>query len=156
MVGYGFNQSNSISLYKVLGGNTSDKEKWVTIKSFIRRYLSIYAAIAIIIVIVTYFVLGGLFPQYSSSMSYYLILSVYGLGVCEYLVYTNFLFFYKDTKKLMYVTFGSSVLHLILSLLFTRIDLHITALIYAFTQIIVVLFIRHLALLKLKEKLNTN
>lgn len=155
MVGYGFNQSNSISLYKVLGGNTSDKEKWVTIKSFIRRYLLIYAVIAIIIVIVTYFVFGGLFPQYSSSMSYYLILSVYGLGVCEYLVYTNFLFFYKDTKKLMYVTFGSSLLHLILSLLFTRINLHITAFIYAFSQIIVVLFIRRLALLKLKEKLNT-
>lgn len=53
----------------------------------------------------------------------------------------------------MYVTVGSALLHLALSLALTRYSLYITAGIYVITQGLVVIAIRHLALKSLKEQL---
>lgn len=50
----------------------------------------------------------------------------------------------------MYITFGSSAVHLLLSLLLTRYSLYYTASIYVLTQLGVVLFIRKMA----KDTLN--
>jgi len=55
---------------------------------------------------------------------------------------------------LMYITFGSALLHLFLSLAFTRYSLIYTSIIYCISQSIVVYFVRRVALNALEENLN--
>jgi O-antigen/teichoic acid export membrane protein len=154
MVGFGFNQSNSVSIYKILGNTELEVEyKYATTIKSIKRYFSMYVMITIIVVAVCRLLIPLLLPQYTSSMPYFFILSLYGLGVCEYLVYTNFLFYFKKTKQLMYITFGSSVLHLFLSFILTRYSLLFTSIIYFLSQLVVVLLVRKMALFWLNRSL---
>lgn len=143
MVGFGFNQSNSVDIYKTLSDTSSSKE---TILMKVNRqkklFLLLYLGASILVFIGCYFILPYVLPKYASSLQYFPLLAIYGLLICCYLVYTNFLFYYKKTKNLMYITFASSVLHLLLSLALTRYSLYITAALYVFTQLLVVLAVR--------------
>lgn len=155
MIGSGFNQSNSVDIYKILGDkNLSDQKKFVKTNAQIKLFTKVYIYITILITVVGYVLFPLIFPKYSSAMNYFAILAVYGFLVCIYLVYTNYLFFYDETKTLMYITFGSSVLHLILSVLLTRHSLYITAGIYGITQLLVVMFVRWKALRLIERNLN--
>ena len=154
MIGAGFNQSNSVDIYKVLGDeNLSNKDKMRKQKVKIRNYVLMYVTATILVVISVVMIIPLLLPKYVDAMPYFCILCLYGLFVCFYLVYTNYLFFYNKTKNIMYVTVGSALLHLALSLAITRYSLYITAGIYVITQGLVVIAIRHLALKSLKEQL---
>ena len=154
MVGAGFNQSNSVDIYKVLGNdNLTSKDKLQKQKVKIRNYVLMYVITTILVVIAVVLFIPLLLPKYVDAMPYFCILALYGLFVCFYLVYTNYLFFYNKTRNIMYVTVGSSLLHLALSLALTRFSLYITAFIYVLTQGLVVLAIRYLALRSLKENL---
>lgn len=151
MVGYGFNQSNSVDIYKTLGdSNISSKQKKEKITKKRHFFMAFYTLSSFLIFLVCYFILPIVLPKYSNSLQYFPLLSVYGFLICMYLVYTNYLFFYKKTKNIMYITFGSSAVHLLLSLLLTRYSLYYTASIYVLTQLGVVLFIRKMA----KDTLN--
>lgn len=154
MIGYGFNQSNSVEIYKLLGERIcSNQQKLDKINRQIVLFVKVYIIIFVVITILGYIVLPLLFPQYASAMNYFAILAIYGFLVCMYLIYTNYLFFYNKTKPLMYITFGSSLLHLLLSLMFTRYSLYITACLYAVTQLLMVLFVRKKALNTLKKEI---
>jgi O-antigen/teichoic acid export membrane protein len=73
-------------------------------------------------------------PKYVGSIPYFTILSVYGFMVCMYFLFCNYLFYYGNTKNLMYITFGSSIIHLFLSLFLTQYSLFYTTLIYVVSQ----------------------
>lgn len=146
MVGMGFNQSNSVDIYKILGDKTlSNIQKQNKILKQ-KKYISIiYLCAAAIITLAVYILVPFVLPKYAHAMNYFVILSFYGLGICIYYLYTNFLFFYKKTKAIMHVTFGSACCHLLLSLLLTRYSLYITCLLYVLSQLCIVLLIRNLA-----------
>ena len=152
MIGYGFNQSNSVEIYKTLG----DKERTNESKlRFIRKsskiFLGLYFISAIVVAIACYIFIPLLLPKYSASNNYTLILSIYGFLQCVYLIYCNYLFFYGKTRNLMYITFFSAVFHLSLSLLFTRYSLYYTCIIYCLTQFVVCILVRYEARKYLKQ-----
>lgn len=153
-VGFGFNQSNSVEIYKVLGAqNISDIKKLDVLRIQRLTFLKIYIIVSIFIAFGVVVLLPLILPSYINSIKYFIILAVYGIGVCFYLVYTNFLFYYRHTKQIMYVTFFSACLHLLLSLLLTRYSLLCTCVIYVITQFIVVFVIRNMAIRLLKSHL---
>ena len=157
MIGVGFNQSNSVDIYKVLGNkdiNTSEKNELLTNQR--HKLLVIYLFITIIITMVLYFCLPIILPKYSDSMNYFLILSIFGYVNCLYYLYTNYLFYFKQTNIIMYLTFSSSICHLLLSLLFTPFSLYFTCIIYCISTSLMVLLVRHYALKILSKQLFKN
>lgn len=149
--GSGFNQSNSITIYKTLGLEISNNDKWKTLNRQRHMLIKLYIIITIVVIMLFSILIPCLMPRYISSIPYFIILSFYGLGICLYLVYTNYLFYYQKTKKIMQVTFISSLAHLVFSILLTRYSLYYTCCIYVISQFIVVLMIRRLALKEIKK-----
>ena len=141
MIGQAFNQTNSVNIYQTLSSDSSKENK---LKSLIRkeRFLSLFFLGAVAVVII-----GGivfipiLMPKYTACIPYFVILSIYGFFQCIYFLYCNYLFYYGSTKQLMFITFGSSIIHLLLSLWLTRYSLYFTCIIYVISIIIVVLLV---------------
>lgn len=155
MVGFGFNQSNSVSIYKVCGSKkTANDEKMNILQRQRKKYLILYSIISVLIVVLCMLLMPLIIPNYAPSVTYLPVLGMYGLLVCYYLVYTNYLFFYKKTRELMCITLGTSLLHLGLSLALTRFSLYYTSMIYCLSQILVVLLVRKIALKSLQENLS--
>lgn len=153
MIGMGFNQVNSLETYKILGNMsyTADIKREI-LKKQRKNFMLIYVVCVCVVVITCVLGIPLVLPKYELSVYYFIPLSLYGLGVCVYLLYCNYLFYYNNTTHLMYITFSSSVLHLILSLLFTRLSLWLTAVIYVVTQMYIVIAIHYKAKQILREK----
>ena len=147
MIGFGFNQSNSVDIFKICGDkDMSNKDKGDYLLKQRKRFFFFFLACSIGVVICCMVAVPFLLPKYTESLIYLPILGVYGLLVCYYLVYTNYLFFFNKTKELMFVTFGTAIFHLLLSLWLTRYSLYYTCGIYCVSQILIVLLIRRIAL----------
>ena len=154
MIGSAFNATNSVTLYQILGNKTtSNVEKHMALhrqtKTIALVYIAASAAYVLCIVPICYLAL----PKYTSAIPYFLILCGYGLLQCFYFLYCNYMFFYKETKQLMYITFGSSLLHLALSLLLTQYSLYLTAIIYVLVQAVILVLVRHYARRILQQNL---
>lgn len=154
MIGFGFNQSNSVDIYKTLADdNINNGKKMDKLSKQRRLFIGIYIATTLLAVIVGALGVPLVMPKYDGAIMYFLILSVYGFGVCVYLLYTNYLFYYKKTKQIMYITFGTAICHLILSLFLTKFGLVYTAILYGVMQMIIVSLIRHFALKTIDQEL---
>lgn len=146
MVGVGFNQVNSVNIYKILGDKVmGNKEKLGHLRRLKRQIFYIYIIASLIIAVTGYAIVPIVLPKYAESVNYFIILAFYGFLYCLYFLNTNYLFYYSKTKNIMYTTFLSSILHLMLSLFVSRYSLYLTAGLYVFTQAIVVFFIRKMA-----------
>jgi O-antigen/teichoic acid export membrane protein len=157
LIGAGFNQSNSVDIFKVLSDkNLSVDDKMSQIKRQKKQFALVYLVISIMVTVVGYFTIPFIVPKYAGAMNYFLCISVFGFLQCLYFLYTNFLFFYRKTKDIMYVTFGSSIVHLLLSLCLTRYSLYWTCLIYSITQGGVYYYIKKKAIKELKQNLYGN
>lgn len=147
MIGGGFNQSNAVDIFKILGDeNMPIKEKEHHLMKQKSMLLKIYTLCAFGAIITVSTFVPFLFPKYTQSVPYFILLAIYAYFLCIYLLYTNFLFFYEKTKSIMYITFGTSILHLVLSVLLTGYSLYATCLIYCITQAIIVWLIRYKAI----------
>ena len=154
MIGSAFNATNSVTLYQILGNKTtSNVEKHMALrrqtKTIALVYIAASAAYVLCIVPICYLAL----PKYTPAIPYSPILCGYGLLQCFYFLYCNYMFFYKETKQLMYITFGSSLLHLTLSLLLTQYSLYLTAIIYVLVQAVILVLVRHYARRILQQNL---
>lgn len=129
IVGQAFNNSNSVYIYKNLANNNirvRDRLKKQTI------YITLfYIVLSVLIVVLSAVLIRWAFPAYMDSIKFIPILCLSGFFRCVYFQFVNFLFYYKKTKNLMYISFGFSILHTILSLTLTRYSLFYTALINA-------------------------
>lgn len=155
MVGIGFNQSNSVDIYKILGNcnmTIEDKRSYLTKQK--KKILGVYVIMTVLIMLFVPLIVPIFVPKYSNSIIYFLILAIWGFAQCLYFLYTNYLFFYNKTKSIMYVTFGTSVLHLLLSLILTRYSLIYTCLVYVLTQFVIFCLIKSKADKILKLNLN--
>ena len=133
MIGMAFNSSNSVTIFQVLA-NKNLNDKKIVLKRNTRNIFVIYLVAAVITVLVGSTLVPLILPKYIDSIPYFMILSVYGFMVCMYFLFCNYLFYYGYTKILMYITFGTSILHLCLSLLLTHYSLYYTTIIYVISQ----------------------
>ena len=137
IVGTAFNQVNSVDLYQVLSSNLDVKTKISKLLHKERVFLFLYVIITVIIIVICLIFIPVFLPNYSGAMYYFTILALYALFQCIYLIYCNYLFYYNKTKNLMYITFGSSLVHLILSIILTKLSLYYTCAIYVVIQLII-------------------
>lgn len=145
MLGMAFNATHSVSVYQILSSELTPEEKrarlWVQTRS-IRR---IYTIGCLLVLAGGCLLVPLLLPRYAASVPYFAILSVSGYLQCLYYLYANYLFYYHQNQKIMYVTFVSALCHLGFSLAFTRYSLYLTSCIYVLTQLVVVLMARSMA-----------
>ena len=153
MVGMAFNATNSVNIYQILSSKIDNREKILKLKKAERMIMGIYAVSAILVVIGGALLVPIVLPKYSSAIPYMLILSVYQFIICLYYLVCNYLFYYNATRQLMLITVTSSVLHLILSVIFTRYSLFITASIYIFSFSYVLFFVHRKSRKLIKENL---
>lgn len=137
MIGSAFNSTNSVSLFRILSDKSltnSDKKEKLNHQTRVIFMIYLISTIMVLssMTILTYFAL----PKYHESIPLMWLLAINGFSNCVYFLYCNFLFYYNDTRTLMCYTFIMSLIHLFLSLIFTRYSLYCTALIYGMTMII--------------------
>lgn len=154
MIGFAFNQINSVEIYKILGDTAkTNMQKMSQLNSIKSKTQILYIISSIAVIIICCGLVPLLLPQYTASIKYFIPLGIYSLFVCIYLLYCNYLFYYEKNKTIMYITFGSSVFHLLLSLILTKYSLLATAGIYIISQSIIVIYISKLSNKILKNKL---
>lgn len=138
-VGAAFNKSNSVYIYKYLSQNDfSVREK---LRKQTVLLLIFYAGVTLVVFSGCRLLIPILFPNYGESVIYLLPLCLSTFFQCVYLQFCNFLFYYKKTKELMFMTVGVSVIHLTLSLLLTRYSVLYTAYISMFSSCIEALLV---------------
>jgi O-antigen/teichoic acid export membrane protein len=138
IIGSAFNATNSVSIYQTLSSKLPAADIRRKLKRQTKEITAIYLIAYLLIVLGASTFTPLLLPRYTPSIPYFLILSLQGLGQCFYFLYSNYLFYYHRNKQLMLVTFVTSVLHLLLSLLLTKYSLIYTCCIYVFVQAILV------------------
>ena len=157
MIGSGFNDANSVSIYEILGNKTIPSKEKITLLNAQKKNIFLVYLFSTIAVIILCYILTPLFlPQYIPSIRYFFFLSIYAFLQCIYYLYTNFLFFFKQTKKLMTITFSFSILHLVLSLIFTQSSIIYTCIVFCVSQLGVVIFVRKQAITTLEENMSCN
>jgi O-antigen/teichoic acid export membrane protein len=153
MIGVGFNQINSVNIYKTLSNNSLDVElKRQHLKKEKDFIFKIYMVSSIFVAFGICIFTPILLPKYAGSVPYMPLLALSSFLHCLYYLYTNFLFYYNKTKTIMLVTLSCSIIHLILSLLLTRYSLYLTCIVYCVSQLLIFLFIKKKSL----EVLDTN
>lgn len=141
MIGLAFNQTNSVNLYQTLSSEGSKEAKLGSLRRKEKYFSVLYLVLTGIIVICGSILIPIIMPMYSGCVPYFILLSIYGFFQCIYFLYTNYLFYYDHTKQLMYITFGSSIFHFLLSFWLTRFSLYLTCLIYIVSIAVVVLLV---------------
>lgn len=130
MVGDAFNQTNSVYIYKNLANEDQDNVRNKLKKQ--TMLLSIFfAAITVIIIAGAYVFVPLIFPKYEGAVKYIPFLCLGMFFKCIYFQFCNYLFYYKKTVGLMYITFSCSLLHAALSFCLTRYSIVYTTIISA-------------------------
>jgi len=151
MIGIAFNSTNSVTIFKTLSNkDLNNQEKKEKLEKQTRLIGTIYFAAAIVVMISMSCITLVALPKYKDSIPYIWILSVSAFLKCVYFLYCNYFFYFSKTKLLMYITFGTSVLHLLLSLVLTQYSLLYTALIYVIIQLVtdIIVYINSKKILK--------
>lgn len=142
MIGTSFNASNSVNIFQVLASDKDEESKRKDLLKKEKLITLCYILSSIIIVSAISIFIPVLLPNYSASIPYFLILSIYGIMQCIYFLYCNYLFYYNKTRELMYITLGSSILHFLLSIILTRYSLYLTCIIYVISFSIVTFLVK--------------
>lgn len=136
MVGEAFNQTNSVYIFKNLATDTQD-----AVKNRLRRQTllltGLFIVITVGIIICSYAVVPIMFPKYVGAIKYIPFLCLSMLFKCIYLQFCNYLFYFKKTLGLMYITFSCSLLHTVLSFCFTRYSIFYTTIINAVVDLLI-------------------
>ena len=125
IIGLAFNATNSVFIYKKLanpGLNTV-----MELRKQIKMMSLFFSIITMLICGGTMIGVPYFFPVYSDALPYLIPLCISAFFQCIYYLFVNYLFFYKKTRGLMYITFSFSLLHILLSIIFTRYSVLYTA-----------------------------
>ena len=138
-VGSAFNKSNSVYIFKSLSaGEEGAKAK---LRKQTIYMLGFYLSLLVVLNLACRFLIPIIFPNYKDSVIYIFPLSLGTFFQCVYLQFCNFLFYFKSTKNLMYMTVSVSIIHLTLSLLLTHYSVLYCAYISAFSSSIEALLV---------------
>lgn len=139
MVGTALNATYSVTIYKKLAENNV-----IVVQSLLKNsriVAFVFTILTVFIVCISFVFIPVFFPNYSDSLSYLIFLSLGSLAQCIYLLYVNYIFYYKRTKILMYITFSTSLLHAILSIIVVKYSLMYIAVLNAITNIVIMLLV---------------
>ncbi|MDR2951408.1 MAG: oligosaccharide flippase family protein [Prevotella sp.] len=139
ILGSAFNATYSVNLFKILSEN--EKTGVIILRKQIKIMCMFFTIASLLIFLFVYFLIPIFFPKYEPSTQYLFPLVMAGLFQCLYLCFVNFLFFYKKTRILMYITVSISFLHFILSFALTRYGMIYTAYITMFTNFLIFLIV---------------
>jgi O-antigen/teichoic acid export membrane protein len=143
MIGTAFNAINSVYIYKTLSNKddgTGDIEQQI---KFMIKFYFLIALFGYIASIVTIYVF---IPKYLDSISLLAPFFIAALFQCYYYLFVNFILYYKQTRKLMYITFSISVVHAILSFFLTRYSIFYTAYLHLISNVVICILIYLLSL----------
>lgn len=125
VIGTAFNSANSVYIYKKLSfgyeqvkGVLSKQNKIMTL---------VFFGVAVTVALLALMLIYLFMPKYIGSIRYILPLCMGGFFQCIYLLWVNYLFFYKKTHSLMYITLSTAVLQIALSIWLTPYDIIYTA-----------------------------
>ena len=125
IIGLAFNATNSVYIYKNLANIEADTSSRLLKQT---KVMTLFFAIITLCVYVGTSVFIPIFvPKYADAVSYLFPLCMGAFFQCVYYLFVNYLFYYKKTKKLMYITFSMSLFHVLLSVLLTRYSVMYTA-----------------------------
>lgn len=118
IVGTAFNATNSVFIYKKLA------EGYVTVKGTLmkqtRIMTGVFILVSLFVGVFAYSLIKLFLTRYNPSIIYIVPLCVAGFFQCVYLLWVNYLFFYKKTRPLMHITLSTAILQLLLSIWLTR------------------------------------
>lgn len=135
ILGFAFNASYSVTIYKTLADGDTDKLK--KLRRNCLYLVVVYLIITLSVCLFASILIPIAFPKYDDCIVYLFPLCGGAMFQCFYLVYVNILFFYKKTKILMYITFTCSLLHCFMSLLLTKYGVVYTAYISLFSNMLI-------------------
>ncbi len=150
IIGTAFNATNSVYIYKKLA------EGYEKVKGVLSKQTKImtvlFLGISILVMLFAWGLISLFLPKYHDSIPYILPLCLGGLFQCIYLLWVNYLFFYKKTKQLMHITLSTALLQVLLSLWLTRYSAIYTAWISMFISIILIGLIYNNLRIELRQK----
>ena len=152
MIGSAFNATNSVSIYQILSSDNTAEKKMIQLKRQTRNIGIIYTVGYFLVLLFGTILVPIALPKYTSSLPYFWITSISGYLDCLYFLFVNVLFYYHKNNNIMIITFVTAVIHLGLSLIFTRYSLYLTSIIYVVSQFVVLLLIMRQSLKVVKEK----
>ena len=150
MTGTAFNSINSVYIYKTLS-NKDHASK--SIQQQIKFMLKLYFVIALLGYMISITIIKLFIPKYIDSISFLIPFFIAALFQCYYYLFVNFILYYKQTKRLMYITFSVSITHAILSFILTRYSISYTAYLHVISNITICLLV-YLLSLKFIPKFN--
>lgn len=118
MIGTAFNSTNSVYIYKKLAEGY-DKAKGVLSKQT-KIMTLVFFAVTIAVAIFAFGLIHFFLQRYEESLRYIMPLCIGAFFQCIYLLWVNYLFFYKKTTQLMHITLSTAILQVILSIWLTR------------------------------------
>lgn len=152
IIGTAFNATNSVYIYKKL------VEGYEKVKSVLSKQTNImtilFFGISLLVMILSRGLMSFLLPKYQDSVSYILPLCLGSFFQCIYLLWVNYLFFYKKTKLLMNITLSTALLQVLLSLWLTRYGAIFTAWISCIIMILTFVLIRYFSKHAINDSLN--
>lgn len=141
MIGFAFNSTNSVTLYKLLSNKEGYTDITARVSKLTRMMFYIYTTACVILTLILPIIVYVFLPKYVPSLPFFYLLSVFGYLECIYYIYINYLFYYGKTQQIMYITFSTSIVHLLLSLVLTRFSLYYTALIYIIVDLMQIILL---------------
>lgn len=150
IIGTAFNAANSVHIYKILSQNQLDTK---TLDSQIRRMILFFLLISAIILIISHLFIKTAFLKYSESLPLLFPLCLSATFQSIYLLYVNYLFYYRKTNILMLITVSVSIIHILLSFALTTKSILYTAYINLFSNFVICILVGYYAT-KLKRRNN--
>ena len=139
IIGTAFNATNSVFIFKQLSKNR--QQAIPLLRKQTKMMIIIFGLITLLLLVGCSIFLPLFFPSYSDAVYYLFPLCGASFFSCIYLLFVNFLFFYKKTKTLMIITFSISLIHCVLSLFLTKYSIEYTAYISLFTSFLTALLV---------------
>ena len=139
IVGNAFNATNSVFIYKQLSNNNEKVQ--TTLRKQEHLMFLFFLGLSIVTFITVSLFIPIFLPKYKDAIYLLPPLCLSAFFQCIYLLYVNYLFFYKKTRLLMYITFSLSFIQGMLSLCLTRYGMIWTAYISLFISICTTFFV---------------
>ena len=135
IIGTAFNSANSVFIYKNLAKNSENTHR--ILRKQTKLMIIFFVLVTVVVCVGASLFIPFFFPKYSGSVTYLLFQCLGAMFQCIYLLFVNYLFYYRRTKNLMYITFSISILHALLSYWLTRYSVLYTAGIGALTNFLI-------------------
>lgn len=117
MIGTAFNSTNSVYIYKKLAEGY-DRARGVLSKQT-KIMTFVFLAVSVGVGLFAFGLIHFFIPRYEGSIRYILPLCLGAFFQCIYLLWVNYLFYYKKTRQLMHITLSTAILQVLLSLWLT-------------------------------------